>query len=59
MEKSDQLSFTKDQGTKTLTITTNASVWSYFCNDSWINATKNGDTLTVSVQADTGLLKNG
>jgi len=55
----DSLLFTKDAGTQTLTITTNASAWTYTCSDSWISATKSGNTLSVSVPANTGLLRSG
>ena len=48
----DTLSFTKEKGTQTVTITTAASGWTYSCNTSWINIVKNNNTLSVSVQAN-------
>ena len=46
----DALSFTNEQGTQTVTITTDASNWTYSCNASWINVVKNNNTLSISVQ---------
>ena len=48
----DMLSFSKEQGTQTVTVTTDASNYTYSCNASWINIVKNNNTLSISVQAN-------
>ena len=55
----DKLSLTKEQGTQTITVTTDSPDWNYSCSDSWINATKSGNTLSVSVSANDGLVRKG
>ena len=55
----DALSFTKDAGTQTVTVTTDATGWSYTCDASWITVTKSNNTLSVAVPANTGLLRSG
>ena len=51
----DALSFTKEQGSKSITVTTNVLGWTHSCNASWITCVKNNNTLSVSVSANTGI----
>jgi len=56
----DSLSFTAAQGTQTITVTTDASDWTYSFNAStWMNITRNGNTLSVSVSENTGFERSG
>ncbi len=55
----DFLSFTKDQNTQSITITTEASGWTYSCDCSWVNITKNNNTLSVSVSKNEYLKRKG
>ena len=48
----DSLIFANVQGTKTVTVTTDAADWTYSNYDSWISIVKNSNTLSVSVEAN-------
>ncbi|MCL2097408.1 MAG: DUF5036 family protein [Bacteroidales bacterium] len=55
----DALTFAKEQGEQTVTITTDASEWSYSKTSSWFTAGQDNNVLTVSVLANTGLQRSG
>ena len=55
----DTLIFPGNGGTKTLNITTNATDWTYSTSNSWINITRENNTLSVAIAANETFAKTG